>query len=220
MQAIRYGLDYNSLEALGGPQSTRLAGMIPTGLLGALPVADAIQQDVTKAKALIAQYGGPPPSFDVSYVQAFSFAGINEQTVAEKVQASLDAVGFNVNLIGRPLATHLAVRAAGGLQVNIGLQSMSYPDPANYLQYCPGQPQAGYVAYVDPITTKICTLAQTTVSDKKRAAYFIEYQDRLNASGPYMPIMLPPAILVGSANLTGIASNGIWNIDVAKVKTK
>jgi peptide/nickel transport system substrate-binding protein len=220
MQAIRYGLDYNAIMALGGPQSQRLAGMVPYGLLGALPPSKAIQQDLPKAKALIAQYGGPPPSFDVSYVLDFSFAGINEQTVAEKVQSSLNALGFNVNLIGRPLGTHLAVRAAGGLQVNIGLQSMNYPDPNNYLDYCPGGPQAVFVAYTDPVTLKICNLARATMDDKKRAAYMIEYQDRLNASCPYMPIMQPPAILVGSAQLTGVVPNGVWNIDVAKVGEK
>lgn len=220
MDAIRYGLDYNSIMALAGPQAQRLAGMVPTGFLGALPVAKAIQQDVARAKADIAKFGGPPPAFDVSYVTDFSFAGINEQIVAEKVQASLNAVGFNVNLIGRPIATHLAVRAAGGLQVNIGLQSITYPDPANYLQYCPGQPQAGYVAYVDPVATKICNLAATTMDDKKRAAYFIELQDHWNTSGPYMPIIQPPAILVASANLTGVQPNGVWNLDVAKIGAK
>jgi peptide/nickel transport system substrate-binding protein len=220
MDAIRYGLDYNTIMALGGPQSQRLAGMIPYGLLGAMPPSRAIQTDVNRAKADIAKFGGPPPSFDVSYVTDFSFAGINEQTVAQAVQASLNALGFNANLVGRPIATHLAVRAAGGLQVNIGLQSINYPDPANYLAYCPGQPQAGYVDYVDPVSTKICNLAATTMGDKKRAAYYTELQLHWNTSGPYMPIMQPPAVLVGSANLTGLAVNGIWNVDVAKIGVK
>jgi peptide/nickel transport system substrate-binding protein len=220
MDAIRYGLDYASIIALGGPQSERLPGMIPVGFLGALPASKAIQTDAARAKADIAKFGGPPPSFDVSYVTNFSFAGINEQVVAEKVQSSLNALGFNANLIGRPIATHLAVRAAGGLQVNVGLQSINYPDPANYLAYCPGQPQAGYVAFVDPVSTKICSLAQTTMDDKKRAAYYQELQLRWNTSGPYMPIMQPPAVLVGSANLTGLAVNGIWNVDVAKIGVK
>jgi peptide/nickel transport system substrate-binding protein len=218
--AIRYALDYNSIMALGGPQSQRLAGMVPDGFLGALPPSKAIQQDVARAKADIAKYGGPPPSFDVSYVTNFSFAGINEQTVAEKVQASLNAVGFNANLVGRPIATHLAVRAAGGLQVNVGLQSITYPDPANYLSYCPGQPQAGYVAFVDPVSTKICNLAATTMEDKRRAAYYTELQLRWNANGPYMPIIQPPAVLVGSSNLSGIQVNGVWNLDVAKIGIK
>ena len=37
LEAIRYGLDYDGITALGGPASPRLAGMIPVGLLGALP---------------------------------------------------------------------------------------------------------------------------------------------------------------------------------------
>jgi peptide/nickel transport system substrate-binding protein len=224
-QAIRYGLDYNSVMALGGPQSQRLAGMIPYGLLGALPPSKAIQQDLNKAKAAMAQYCGNSsncsPSFNLSYVLDFSFAGINEQTVAEKVQSSLNSLGFKVDLVGRPLATHLAARAAGNiLQVNVGLQSMAYPDPNNYLDYCPGKPQAILVNYQDAVTTKLCDLARTTMDDKKRAAYMTEYQDRLNASGPFIPIMQPPAVFVASHQLTNVYPNGIWNIDVARVGEK
>ena len=220
-QAIRLGLDYNSVMALGGPQSERLAGMIPYGLLGALPPGKAIQQDLTKAKALMAQYGGGTPSFNLSYVLDFSFAGINEQTVGEKIQSSLNSLGFKVDLVGRPLATHLAARTAGNvLQVNIGLQSMAYPDPNNYLDYCPGGPQAGYVNYQDATTKKICDEARVTMDDKKRAALMIEYQNRLNTSGPFIPIMQPPAVFIASAQLTNVYPNGIWNIDVARVGEK
>jgi peptide/nickel transport system substrate-binding protein len=101
--------------------------------------------------------------------------------------------------------------------VNVGLQSMSYPDPNNFLDYCPGEPQAAFVAYQDDKTKAICDQARQTVDDKKRKGLFYAYQNRLNASSPFMPIMQPPAILVGSCALTGIAPNGIWNLDVAKI---
>jgi peptide/nickel transport system substrate-binding protein len=218
IDAIRYGLDYDGITALGGPDSPRLAGMIPVGLLGALPEKYAIKRDLARAKADLAKYGGGSPSFDVSYVTDFSFAGISHQAVAQKVQASLQEVGFHVDLIGRPIATHLAVRAALGLQVNVGLQNMNYPDPNNFLvDYCPGGAQAVFVSYQDPAMTALCQKAASTVDDKKRAALMIAYQNKINAGGPYVPIMQPPAILVGTCSLTGVEPNAIWNLDVARI---
>ena len=147
LEAIRYGLDYDGITALGGPASPRLAGIIPVGLLGALPEKFALKRDLPRAKAALAKFGGTP-SFDVSYVTDFSFAGISHQAVAQKVQASLQEVGFKVDLVGRPIATHLAVRAALGLQVNVGLQNMNYPDPNNFLvDYCPNGAQARFLSY-------------------------------------------------------------------------
>ena len=133
--------------------------MIPVGLLGALPEKYALKRDLPRAKAALAKFGGSP-SFDVSYVTDFSFAGISHQAVAQKVQASLQEVGFKVDLVGRPIATHLAVRAALGLQVNVGLQNMNYPDPNNFLvDYCPNGAQAKFVSYVDASMTALCEKA-------------------------------------------------------------
>ena len=71
-----------------------------------------------------------------------------------------------------------------------------------------------------PVATKICTLAGETISDKLRAAYMVEYQDRINAAGPFIPIMQPPAVRVASANLTGLNANGIWDTDLTKIGLK
>ena len=65
--------------------------------------------------------------------------------------------------------------------------------------------------------TALCDKASATVDDKKRAGLMIAYQNKLNASGPFMPIMQPPAILVASCGMTGIEPNAIWNLDVAKI---
>jgi peptide/nickel transport system substrate-binding protein len=222
LRAIRLGLDYNGIMSLGGPQSDRLAGMIPVGLLGALPAKNAVKRDLPRARQLLSQYvsqnDGTTPSFDLSYVTDFSFAGISHQAVAQKVQASLEQVGFKVNLVGRPIATHLAVRAALGLQVNVGLQNINYPDPNNFLvDYCPGGAQARFLAYQDATMSSLCARASSTVDDRKRKPLLLQYQNRVNQVGPYMPIMQPPAIVVASCPLTGIEPNGIWNLDLAKV---
>jgi peptide/nickel transport system substrate-binding protein len=223
IEAIRYGLDYKSIEQLGGPQTQPLAGMMPYGLLGALPPSDALAPNVTKAKALVSQYekanGGQPPSFVVDYVEGFSFAGVNLQTEAESVQSSLEALGMKVSLSGQPIGPFLANRAKQ--QVIIGLQSMDYPDPQDYVtQYCPGEPQAGYVGYVNATAAKICTLAEVTTSDSLRAKYMAEYERQLDADSPYIPIMQPPDVRVATANLTGINTNPIWAIDLTKIGVK
>lgn len=223
IKAIRYGLDYKSITRLGGPATQRLAGMMPYGLLGSLPPADAVKQNVAKAKALVAQYekahGGTAPTFTVDYVEGFSFAGVNLQTEAESVQASLEGLGMKVTVSGQPIGPFLAKRSQQ--QVIVGLQSMDYPDPDYYLtQYCPGEPQAQYLAYADPTATKICKLGESATSPTLRAKYSAEYENRLNAVGPYVPIMQPPDVRVASSNLTGIDTSPIWDIDLTRIGVK
>jgi peptide/nickel transport system substrate-binding protein len=102
--------------------------------------------------------------------------------------------------------------------VNVGLQNMNYPDPNNFLvDYCPNGAQARFVSYVDASMTALCDKASTTVDDKQRAALMIAYQNKMNATGPFVPIMQPPAILVASCGMTGVEPNAIWNLDVARI---
>ena len=219
MQALRLGIDYEGLMALS-PGTARLPGMVPIGFLGSLPADQAIKRDVAKAKQLVIDSGIKNPTFDLSTVAGFSYSGILLETIAQKLQASFAEIGITANLRLRPIGTHLQFRSELKLEVNIGLQSMSYPDPNNYLDYAPDGPQAGYVAWVDPVALAIATQARTTIDDKKRAALFVKYQQRINTVGPFMPIMQPPVVLVGSPRLTGLVRNGIWVIDVARVGEK
>ena len=218
LQALRLAIDYDALMALGGPGTARLPGMVPVGFLGSLPADQAIKRDVAKAKQLVAESGLKEVSFELATVSGFSFSGISLETVAQKLQSSFAEVGLKSTIRLRPIGLHLQVRAERKLEVNIGLPSLSYPDPNNYLAYAPNGVQALFFGYTnDPVATALADQAQKTIDDTKRAALFVKYQQRLNAVSAFTPIMQPAEALVASARLTNIVRNGIWYVDLARV---
>jgi len=220
LEAIRLGLDYDAIVKLGGPGSARLAGMIPNGLLGSLSADKAVKRNVARAQQLVQESGIKDPAFEVSYVAGFSFAGVSLESLAQKVQSSLQEIGLKPSLIGRPLNTHLQLRAQKKLEVNVGLISMTYPDPNAYLAFAPDGNQAAFISFQDATASSLAARAQATIDDAKRAALFTQFQDRLNQVSGLIPTFQPAAVLVASPKLTNVVRNGIWYIDLAAVSEK
>ncbi len=66
-QAIRYGINYPSLVQLAGKGALEAAGIIPSMFLGSLPLADAVQYNLAKAKAALAKSGLGHPTVTLVY---------------------------------------------------------------------------------------------------------------------------------------------------------
>ena len=220
LNAIRYGLDYDALIKLGGPGSVRLPGMVPVGFLGSLPQEFAIKRDLAKAKAEIVASGIKDPGFELAYIPDFSFAGVSLTTLAQKIQESLVEAGLKVTIAGYPFGPYLEKRRNGTLGASVSLFGADYPDPNNYLTFAPGGNSATGIfwpATSDPAGAALAARAQSEPNDKKRAALFVQLQKHLNEVSPFIPEFQPAAVLVGSANLTGVVTNPVWGLDVAGV---
>jgi peptide/nickel transport system substrate-binding protein len=222
-QAVRYGLDYQALAALGGKGAVQLAGLIPQGVLGALPASDAVQRDVAKAKSLVAASGIANPKFSLNYIDGFSIFGVSLATVAQKVQASLAEVGITVVLRNLPLQEDIQESHEGKQQASVDLSAVDYPDPNDFLIDAPdgtASKNLGYTAAAYPQAASLASQAGVALQDTQRGSLFQQLQTSMNNDSPWIPEFQPESILVGSANLTNVVTNDVWGLDVAAVGQK
>jgi peptide/nickel transport system substrate-binding protein len=219
--AVRYGLDYDSLVKLAGKGSVQAPGIIPTLFLGALPADQAIKTDLDKAKAALKSSGYNNEEVDMEYPSDLTKNGISFDTMAQRVQSQLKAVGINVVLKPAPVATSLPNYRDGKEQLGLWLWGADYPDPSDYLAFLPGATvglRAGWAADADPDLTALGTKAATEIDTATRGQLFQQIQQKMNASGPFMPLFQSAQVAITAKSVTGFAYNAIWTVEFAALK--
>ncbi|HEY2542927.1 MAG TPA: ABC transporter substrate-binding protein [Gaiellaceae bacterium] len=222
-QAVRYGLDYQSLLSVAGPGAYQTPGIIPSMFLGALPAKDAIKQDVAKAKSALSASGVGSQSVNLEYPSDLTINGVPFTTLAEKVQANLQSLGFNIQLSGSPTSTWLTKYRGGTMAFGLSLWGPDYPDPADYLTFAPGQLvglRAGWKQGASPAIEALAAKLLTTTDAAQRQTLYQQYQQDLNASGPYFPLMQPTQVFVATSDLKNAVYNAEYSVDVTKVSPK
>jgi len=221
--AVRYGLNYKSILSVAGPGAYQTPGIIPSMFAGALPAKDAVKQDVAKAKAALQNSGEGSQSVTLEYPSDLTINGVPFTTLAQKVQANLQAIGINVQLSGSPTGTWLTSYRSGKMAFGLSLWGPDYPDPADYLTFAPGELvglRAGWAKGAAPAIEKTANAAAVATDAKKRTALFQQFQTQLNASGPYFPLMQPTQVFVATSDLKNAVYNAVYSIDVTKVAPK
>lgn len=214
-EAVRYGLDYQSLVQLTGQGGRQAAGVIPSMFVGALDQGDAVSRDVAKAKAAL---GGKTVNVELEYPSDFSANGLSFGPIAERVQSNLKEVGINVKLAPKPIATSLESYRAGKEQLGLWLWGPDYPDPSDYLVFAPGRLvglRAGWPAGADPKIEGMAKQAETELDQSKRGPLYQDFQRELNQSGPFFPIFQPAQVLVAAKSLSNLQYNPTWTVDLA-----
>ncbi|MDQ0989500.1 ABC transporter substrate-binding protein [Streptomyces sp. V3I7] len=222
-EAVRKGVDYASLLSLSGKGSVQAAGIIPSTFVGSLPAARKAGRDVAGAKAALAASGVKKPSVTLGYPSDLTVDGLSLQTIAERVQAQLKEVGITVDLAPAPTTTELDKYRNGKEEMGLWYWGPDYPDPSDYLAFLPGNLvglRAGWKTGADAKLTDLGEKAATTTDDSARAKLYEEIQTRMNASGPFVPLLQPSRNTVTAATVTGVAYNPVWTIDVAAVGSK
>jgi peptide/nickel transport system substrate-binding protein len=222
-QAVRYGLDYKSILSVAGPGAYQTPGLIPSMFLGALPAKDAVKQDVAKAKAALQASGQSSQSVTLEYPSDLTINGVPFTTLAQKVQANLQSIGINVQLSGSPTSTWLTSYRSGKMAFGLSLWGPDYPDPADYLAFAPGQLvglRAGWTNGTSPAIEKTAAAAAVATDPTKRKALFQTFQQQLNQSGPYFPLMQPTQVFVATSDLKNAVYNAVYSVDVTKVAPK
>jgi peptide/nickel transport system substrate-binding protein len=221
--AVRYALDYKSIVSIAGPGAIQAPGIIPSMFLGSLPQKDAIKQNLTKAKAALAASGVGSQQVTLEYPSDLTINGVPFTTMAQKVQASLESAGFNVQLSGSPTGTWLTKYRDGKMAFGLSLWGPDYPDPADYLAFTPGQLvgiRAGWPKGSDPAIEKLAAKALVTTSAKDRKSLYQQIQTQLNERGPFMPLLQPTQVFVATSDLTNAVYNSVYSLDVTHVSPK
>jgi peptide/nickel transport system substrate-binding protein len=221
--AIRYGLDYAGLVRLAGKGSLRAAGVVPSMFLGSLKGAAGVKQDLAKAKAELAASGVSNPEVELEFPSDFTSSGLSFGVVAQKIQSDLAKVGIKVNLAGAPIATSLANYRAGKEQLGFWLWGPDYPDPNDYLVFLPGQLvglRAGWPAGSDAKLEALGRKAGSTSDPVARGKLFQQLQLQLNQRGPFYPLFQPGQVVASSKNLTNVAYNAQFQIDVSTIGSR
>ncbi len=221
--AVRFGLDYESLLSVAGPGAYQTPGIIPSMFLGALPKASAVHQNVAKAKAALTASGVGSQSINLEFPSDLTINGVPFSTLAQKVQANLNALGFNIQLSGAPTGTWLTKYRDGKMAFGLSLWGPDYPDPADYLTFAPGQLvglRVGWKAGDSPAIEKLAAQLLTTTDAKQRQKLYQQFQTDLNTSGPYFPLMQPTQVFVATTDLKNAVYNATYSIDVTKVSPK
>lgn len=218
--AVRYALDYRSIVDVAGPGAIQAPGIIPNMFVGSLPQANRINQNITKAKAELAASGVGDAKLTLEFPSDLTINGVPFATLAQRVQANLQAVGFNVELSGAPVGTWLQKYRDGKMAFGLSLWGPDYPDPADYLAFLPGElvgTRVGWTKGADPAVEALAAKARVTTSDKARAPIYRQIQQKLNTDGPYFPLIQPTQVFVATADLRNAVFHPLYQIDVTRV---
>jgi peptide/nickel transport system substrate-binding protein len=221
--AVRYALDYKSIVSIAGPGAIQAPGIIPSMFLGSLPQKNAVKQNVTRAKAALAASGVGNQQVTLEYPSDLTINGVPFTTMAQKVQANLQAAGFNISLSGSPTSNWLTKYRDGKMAFGLSLWGPDYPDPADYLAFTPGQLvglRAGWPKGSDATIEKLAAKARVTTSAKARKLLYQQIQLQLNARSPFMPLMQPTQVFVATSDLKNAVYNSVYSVDVTHVSPK
>jgi peptide/nickel transport system substrate-binding protein len=222
-EALRNALDYKALVAVAGRGALRATGLIPSMIAGALPQNDAHEQDVAKAKADLAASGVGSQQVTLEYPSDLTINGVPFATLAQKVQAGLQAVGFHVSLAASPVATFQPRFREGHVAFGIWLYAFDYPDPAGYSVFLPGNLialHAGWTAGSDPAIEKLAAKALVTTTLAARRSLYERIQQVVNARGPFIPLIQPTQVFVATSDLRGAVFSAVYDVDLTQVSPK
>ncbi len=219
-QAVRYGINYQSLVQLAGKGAVQAAGIIPSMFLGSLPASSAVTYDLSKAKAALAASHLGHPTVNLVYPSDLAVNGISFGDLAARVQQDLQQVGINVKLQGQSIQVALNSYRGGQEQMGLWYWGPDFPDPADYLNFLPGALvglRAGWVKGADPSLEALGTQAAGTTQNSTRETLYQQIQRSMNNSSPFMPLIQPAQILVGATSLKNLQSNALWLVDLSEL---
>ena len=191
--------------------------------LGSLPQSAAVKQNMTKAKAFFAASGVANQKITLEYPSNFTINGVLFDSLAQKVQANLQDAGLNVELEGAPVGTWLQRYRDGKMPFGLSLWGPDYPDPSDYLAFLPGElvgTRAGWPAGSEKTVEALGAKVRVTTNDAAREKLYQTIQKRLNAYGPFFPLLQPTQVFVSTKDLANAKFNAVYSIDVTQTKPK
>jgi peptide/nickel transport system substrate-binding protein len=222
-QAVAAAIDYDGIiEGLMGGNATRPPTFIPVGLAGITPelVAEiGYQLDPEKAKQLLADAGlADGFSFDLYYANA-AVAGVSYQTVAQKIQADLSAVGITVNLKPTDQTQLVTEYRAGRLPSVMTFWNPDAPEPCLWAA-ASVQRVATRVGWTPPESLlQTVTDACGAADEAERNELYLDYQRQLVDQANYIILAQPIYRVATRTSITGYQLTAAgWQVNLYDIK--
>jgi peptide/nickel transport system substrate-binding protein len=191
--------------------------------LGALPRKEAMKQNLAKARSELAASGVGSRTITLEFPSDLTINGVPFGSLAQRVQANLQAAGFHVDLGGATVGTWLQKYRDGKMAFGLSLWGPDYPDPLDYLAFMPGElvgTRAGWPAGSDATLDRLAAKARITTASKARQTIYRQIQRRLNSVGPFFPLLQPTQVFVSTKDLKNAVFNAQYQVDVTQVAPK
>ncbi len=220
--AVRNAMDYQGIAALFGSAGQPAAGMVPSAYAGALPQSEAQQQDLAKAKSLLAQSGVGGQSVKLLY-PAITYSGVDLGAIAAKVQSDAAAAGIKIQLDPAPIASFLDQRRSNKVPFSFSPQSLNYPVAASIVaDVMPGgatAQAAGWTAQeADPATVAAANKVLADTDATAQAVDLQQWQRLMITHAPYITLAYSEGTAVASPGLKGATYTAAgWLVDLAGV---
>ena len=218
--AVRAALDYRSIVRVAGPGAIQAPGIIPSMFLGSLPRKEAMKQNLARARTELAASGVGNRTITLEFPSDLTINGVPFASLAQRVQANLEAAGFNIQLAGSTVGTWLQKYRDGKMAFGLSLWGPDYPDPLDYLAFMPGELvglRAGWPAGSDATIERLAAKARITSRGTARQTIYRQIQRRLNAIGPFFPLLQPTQVFVATKDLKNAVFNAQYQVDVTQV---
>ncbi len=165
-------------------------GILPPGVVGYRPNAQALPYDPAQAKALLAQAGYPEgkglPDFELTFREQRPDIRIVAEAVAGQLQKNL---GLKVTLHTMEWRAYLEKHQANRMGFFHMRWAADYLDPENFLSvllasYGPEM----HVGYNNPQYDALCRQADTELDHDKRMALYAQAEEIVVQDCPFIPI--------------------------------
>jgi len=136
-----------------------------------------------------------------------SIGGLDQTTIASKIQADLKEVGINIVLAGLPGAVFTPLYHSHKVAFLLTYDGIDFPDPTAVLHYVPGGHDAARLNYQvgqEPAIDALVATAQSAVGDQQRASAYQALQRALTATNAYVTLYQLPRVVVASKSVQNL----------------
>ena len=200
--AVRYALDYRSIVSVAGAGAIQARGIIPSMFLGALPPKGTRSSKPHQGEDVSSPRRGSATGRSRSSIPSdLTINGVAVR-LARAARAGEPAGGRVPHRArrrdGRHVAAEVPRREDGVRAFSVGAR---LPGSLDYLAFMPGElvgTRAGWPAGSDPTVEKLAARARVTSRASVRQTIYRQIQRRLNAVGPFFPLLQPTQVFVST----------------------
>jgi peptide/nickel transport system substrate-binding protein len=217
--AIRYALDYDGYTTIWGGVTP--ASILPVGFFAAYGSDRAFVRDLDQARALLEEAGYADGFETTLTYPAWTYAGVNWDTNAQKLQADLAEVGIAVTLNPQDVGVAFESYRGGTQAFGYWFWHPDYIDPGNHMVFLPDRTLGLRVNWTaenaDPAIIALRDQAEVETDPDSRIALFAEIQDYLQQSGPWAPFLQNGIQVAHRADIAGEVYHPQWILDVTQL---